>query len=459
MSLWLATVWLMAGAVFEAQEIPVDPGTPYEVTLADLDGSGKGGLAVSYPDRLVCYFGAWSDQEATVPFPAGTLVFDIADLTEDGRPEVLALTGDHLYSTPVPVPGRAAESWTPLFAVSSDAVIRQAVPIPVPLVLRRSGQPAVAALVAGGRLRLYRPDGTETAAYPTGPEAPAKLSIGSPFVAVSIWPPQQGAAALEWRVSRHWTGIPVLPGDIPVGGPAEPPSREQLTGMARHGNPEMPETWPAFPLRSDGGSERVLFLYPADGTTDSLVRVRRVFQEAGRETVPRLSTARRYPGRVIPPADEPPDFNRDGWSDLLLWSADQPTYTVGTLTRTIARQTWPVRLSVHLFEPARNAFSAAPEWGVSLAVPLQWMLEALADRHLVCADFNGDGRMDIGLSEAPDRYQVWCSSPMGLRTEPSEMVILSAALEQLLYAMDLDRGGRTSLVFRTNRGLAVLRAR
>lgn len=462
MSMWMAAVLLTAGAVFDVQEMPVAPDMPYEVVLADLDGSGKGGLAVVQPDRLVCYFDARSDQTASVSLPPETLVLDIADLTEDGRPEVLALTADRLYSAPVPAAGTEGDSWKMLFAVPSLAVARPAVPVPVPLVVRRPGQAAVVAVMTGGRLRLYRPDGTETASYPAGPEAPAKLSIGSPFVAVSVWPPQRELAGLEWRVSRHWTGVPVLPEDLPVGRPAEPPDRVQLTGMARHGDPEAPGTWPVFPLRSDGNAERVLFLYAADGTADSLVRVRRVFREAGRESAFRLSTARRYPGRVIPPVDLPPDFNHDGWSDLLLWSADQPAYTVGTLARTMVRQTWPVHLAVHLFDPDRNAFSAAPAWGVTLEVPLPWMLDALADRlpvrHLVCRDFNGDGRVDIGLSEAPDRYRVWCSSPLGLRPESSETVRLSAALEQLQYATDLNRTGRTSLVFRTEQGVAVLRA-
>ncbi|MBP9002167.1 MAG: VCBS repeat-containing protein [Candidatus Hydrogenedentes bacterium] len=463
MNAWLILVMLSAGAVFDLQEMPIDPGTSSEVTLADLDGTGRAGLAVASAERLVLYFGARSDLRAELRFPPETLLFDIADLNGDGQPDVIALTPDRVYSVPVPRAGADADPWRERFTLDAGALNRPAAPVPTPLVLRRSGRPAVLAVVTGDRLRLYQPDGTEEASYGIGPESPAKMSIGSPFVAVSVWPPQRDGAAQEWRVSRHWTGVPVLPDEIPVDRPVAPPDRELLTAMARRGNADQPETWPAFPLRPGGGPERVLFLYASDGTMDSLVRTRRLFAEAGREATSRLSTIRRYPGRVIPPRNAPPDFNHDGWSDLMLWSADQPTYTVGTLTRTLARQTWPIRVAVHLFEPDRNAFAAMPEWAVTLEVPLGWMMEALGDRfparHLVCADFNGDNRVDMGLSDAPDHFIAWCSSPVGLRQEPSETVTISGSLDTLLYAVDLDRGGRTSLVFRTDRGVAVLRAR
>lgn len=459
----MALLLLASGLVFDVHELPVDPGVAFETTLADLDGTGRAGLALAFANRLTLYFGARPDRPATLPFPANPLAFDIADLNGDGQPEVIALTPDRVYITTVPRPGSDAEPWREAFAVDAGAVARPAVPVAMPLVLRLPGRPAVVAVAAGDRLRLYRPDGTEVASHGIGPEDPAKVSIGNPFVAVPVWPPQRGDALLEWRISRNWTGIPDLPEGIPVSRPGSASDRARLTAMARHGNPDQPEFWAGFPLRPGGGTERVLFLYAEDGTMDSLVRVRRLYPEGSREATPRLSTARRYPGRVIPPRDNPPDFNHDGWADLLVWSAEQPTYTVGTLARAMTRQTWPVRLAAHLFEPDRNAFAAAPEWSAVLDVPLEWMLDALGDRfpgrHLVCADFNGDGRVDIGLSGAPEQFSAWCSSPLGLRPEPTETVAVSGSLETLSHAADLDRSGRTSLVFRTSRGVAVLRTR
>lgn len=460
---WATAALLAAGALFDAWEIPLGPGESVQVTLADLDGSGNGGLAVARPGRLEVYPGARPDQRAETVFPPNTVAFDIADFNGDGRPEVLALTPDRLYSAAVPQPGQAAPPWEERFAVSAQDIAQPPVPVPAALVIQPAGQPALLAVPFGDHLRLYRRDGAVARTYPTGPGAPVTLSIGEDFLAVSAWPPQRGTDALEWRISQHWTGVPALPEDIPTRRPVNLPNREQLISLARYADMERPDLWPGFPLRDAGRPDQAQFCYTRDGTLDSLVRVRRMPPESGREATPRVSTARRYPGRVIPPGETPLDVNHDGWADLLLWNAEQPTYTVGTVMRAATRKTWPARVAVHLFDPERNAFSATPFWSVPLEVPLWWMADALADRipvrHLMCADFNGDGRVDIGFSDAPNQYRIWCSSPIGLRAEPAESPVFSGPLEELLYAADLDRNGRTSLVFRSREHLAILRAR
>ncbi len=100
---------LLGGAVFDAWEIPLLPGEKASVALADLDGSGRAGLAVARADRLEVYFGARPDARAELPFPKGAACFDVADVNGNGMSEVIALTPEGLYAADVPRPGEAPQ--------------------------------------------------------------------------------------------------------------------------------------------------------------------------------------------------------------------------------------------------------------------------------------------------------------------------------------------------------------
>lgn len=432
--------------------------------VADANGRGGGDLYVIDGDRLTVYpegtpAGAWS-----FPLEPGVSALDVGDLDGDGLPELVAVCGERIVRHSLdPAAGGASET---LFTLATRLSAPSPRAFPFVLVVTRDGRPLLA-LPTEDTLELRTAAGAVAESHPIGPDAAQRVSFGHPFTAMMVDPPRVGPGdSLEIRVSRSQAYIPDLPRDLlpvdPVGSLVR--SVPGLQSPAVAAGPV--ESWPWIPLRTGGESpdERVYFAHAPDGERGTLLSVRRaVVPAAGTGRELRMSQPRRYPGYALALGDPAPDFNLDGHTDLVFWNATPPAPTVGAVSRALTGGNWPVRLAVHLFDPAKGRHKVRPEAMLEAGVPVPWLLDAAGGaaplRHIVVADFNGDGRADLGFSPAPNAFWVWMADISGTAPGVVERFTLPGPADGVVFRSDLDGQGRTTVALRGENAFYVLRAR
>lgn len=396
-----------------------------------------------------------AEQAATVVMDPAAGPVDVADLSGDGLSEVVCIAGDRILRYPIPKNGLAAlaAAGKEVFSLRTQLSASRGA-FPYVLVVPWEGAPALG-LPTEAAFEIRRLDGTLAEAFPLGDDAPQRVTYGRPF---SYWvssPPQAGAQAwLDLTINRISSYEPVIPADVL---PVVPPRRAARSrGVVRAGDgQENHSRWLWFPVRK-ADERRVFFALAPPHYSDTLVVVQKDSADAVSAERPRTTPALRYPGVILPPDDALPDLNGDGFTDILLWSTPEPGVSVDALTRAVLGRTWPLRVTAHLFDPERQRYEAQPKRVLECRVPVGWFIhsqEQMPLRHVVLADFNGDGRTDIGASDDEKRYTVWLSGE-------GDGAVLSSVfadpVESVVFAEDVRENGRTVIGLRTQRAVHVL---
>jgi hypothetical protein len=79
-------------------------------------------------------------------------------------------------------------------------------------------------------------------------------------------------------------------------------------------------------------------------------------------------------------------------------------------------------------------------------------------RHIVLADFDGDGMTDFACSPAPKEYAVWLFTEKGFSAAPAFRRVFPTGIAGIALRDDLDGQRRTSIVLRGEGRLYVLKA-
>lgn len=451
-SLLLLSLLLARTDLFDVQSYPYEH--PHAVCfVADMGGDREAELFVLDGQRLTLYENGLAEDPKVLDLPVGTSAVDVADITGDGLSDVVALQGEQVVRYSL-----EKGTWTlPAALFRLETIFSHGIHRPFlhVLVLKRAGTPLLG-LPREDSFELRSADGRLLESYPIGMDAPHHVAYGHPFNCVSVDPPQTGPPdALEFRVTRVLAFKPSLPSDLLPVEMQNPAYRRATPRQAREAEGLEAESWPWFPLRKSGEeSAKVLYALSGSGGDDSIVRIQQPAGEGTKNSSNgKLQTGptRRYPGTLIITAEDLPDFNADGYVDLLLWKAKEPTPTVESLSKALMGETWPVSFSTHLYVPDNGRYASETASRITLNIPLGWLLGMGMEgplRLTALRDFNGDGATDFGCLSAPNVYSAWCCGPKGFGAEPAFEYRFPETLQDLSLRADLSGQGKTSLVLR-----------
>lgn len=454
---------MAAAAIFEHETAPItQPGARAFAARGDVDSIAD--VFVQQANALTVYPSAGTRVPVAVSLEPGTSAYDVADIDGDSQPEIIAVCGTRLRAHPIVPPGPPRD----LFEANTSLRDASAEPVPRVLAVAYQGR-LVIALPCPEALQLRAPDGALIASFPTGPDAPQRVSLGSPFSAAPLRRPQlTSGAGIEMRVWGRLESQPELPANLLPIGRQYPQYKRAPFAQARGGGDTSggaDDVWPSFALETAVGvkATRVLYAPAPNNPGRTIIRLRQQ-KDPGSISDENTVTGppRQYPGRCVVLDEDLPDFNGDGCADLFLWSAPEPVLSIDALTRAVTGRVWPVRLAAHLYAPQKQRFEPVAAGEIALDAPVAGFMAAEPAReplaNIVLRDFNGDGRTDFACSTTDTVFAAWLCKPAGFSKEPDFSLVLNEPVEAVEFRADLAQNGRTSLCLRTAGAFHILRA-
>ncbi len=442
------------GASFDVKTVAAAASNT-RVFVAQADGDAAPEIFVVSGFKLTMLQDSGNRENLTYTLDDDTAVIDVLDADGDGIPELYSVVGTEIRWRSLAIGGSASTSAV-LFSRDTLLARSDGGPRPYVLATRWRGRPALAlpeseglviVSLAGEVLHRFPVDGTRR---------------GHPRPTYAVPPQAGGPGALEFWVDNTFDAQAPLeredPSDILLMS-----ARRASYAQARAASKLPPEDWPWFLLAPGTDPERrVMYALSDPGRGDTLLRMRgRRTRDAPAATAPfDYSPERRYPGTIIVPPETPPDFNADGFADLLLWSSPRPGTSIDSLMRAAQMRNWPVRLATHVFSPTRNIYEGQPVARIEVRLPLAWTLmpkNGLPLRHLVLRDINGDGRTDIALATGRARFALWlCKSPGFFSKGPDCTAELPEPIREVALVADMGEGRPSIIALRGAKAVYVL---
>jgi len=436
-------------ALFEVHSMPA-PFPNAQVLLANADGDATADVFIVDASRLVAYPSAADHAPVTIPLAEDTSAFDIADLDGDGRNEVIGVSRERILCYTILTEG-AASPPRELFTLHTQFADVAGGPYPEIIVVKRVGHPLLA-LPCSEAIEMRGMDGTLLSRHPIKEKTEIYSDSLFGFLLRSC-----GDLSIGVSMDRYPDPQSALPDGLSAT-LLEDAIKHRPYGYERPDDrSEEPYWW--FTLKTDGTAHlRVLCSpgSPRHPVTNIRIREASSKEDDFLDKNITLGPERRYPGNLILSADRP-DFNHDGYVDLVLWNAPMPGMSVDALTRAITGGAWPLDIAVHLFSPEKKRFEPVPRAQISLTVPVLWFFQRGPIQNEVFRDFNGDGRTDIACSNAKNTFAAWLFTENGFSRSPDFQYTFPEPISGLEFAADLDGKGRTSIGLRGEKNFYLLR--
>jgi hypothetical protein len=444
-----------SAGVFDMVSIPLEhPDAQVFPVAADNDSTGE--IAVLAGHELRIYGIENGSLRCSITLPRGCSAFDIFDADDDGTAEVLAIQSDRVLLIELDAPQSSPRE---LFRAGHVFDPSGAYPTPHILATRRNGTWLVA-IPRESSLELRTLEGDLVENIPQNGEEQHAVLFERPFVARTAYPNLVApAGAIEMHIDQ------VVVHDTLSPPPRDARNASRSTGFVHRRPADESEyrLWPWFSLTADDRArDRVLYTLTEPGYEDTLIRIEQpaTTPPAGDKTGNQVSPARRYRGSLIPPWQTLPDFNGDGYTDLLLWTAPQPGRSMQAVTRALTSRSWPLELRVHYFDPDKKHYNPQNIGTIDTRVPIGWFLQPQTGTPLslpLFGDFNGDGRTDIAFATDVNEFSAWTATGEGFPAQPSFRHAFPENLDTLVTRADLDGTGRIGAVLRGDRHVFVLK--
>lgn len=436
------------GAFFEVHTFPLD--RPSEKTdraeaqtfFANADSDEIADLFVLQQNKVAVASSATGLRETMLP--QGVSAFDVADLDADGKFEIVAIHGTSVVRLALGLQGGVVEP-VKLFEAESLYARASAIPTPAVLVVSSDETGNVAlALPTDSGMELRALDGAliRTQEYA---QSRNRMIVGRPTSfrtgeSLNL----NFLAGADFQLDA---------GSGPAGGVdgVAHYSEHNSAGALREAAAEQPVNWPWFVVRNEKAKTSRAYC-AVEESLNTLVRMADVAIDADGTpaSIAAPGPERRYPGAMIPIGDAPPDFDGDGYADLLLWNAPRPGISVDALLRAVVGRNWPMTLTVHLYSPDKGRFEPMPATELVYRVPVTWFLTGgVPLRNYVLADFNGDKKTDLAMCTSENEYSVWLYSD-GFAAAPDETHTFTENITGIELTGDVAGNGKTSIVLRSD---------
>ncbi len=454
---WVAALAVGVLSGFEVQSLPLPEDDP-EVFLVRESTPGKR-LFVVQDGRDLRAYPLHGGPVLRASLPDGVRAYDLADFDGDGQTEILTTDGERVRSIGW-TGGSDRDEIQELFTAPADLPSHFGMPYRYPLAFVRDGS-IFLGLRHNRALGLWSRDGEQVGRYPESVSGSAFDLTESFHLSVSSSRPVESGGELAFTVGRFTAFEPVLPEDLRPADAVRALAPAPTPTVADVVEYDDPERWPWFVVRrGDGTLVRAYYSRSPRRDPETLIALRSLSAEDDLNPLGEVTAPLRYPGLLVLSADEAPDFNGDGFGDLLLWQADQPTGSVDSVVRTLSAGTWPVRLTVHLYSPESGRFEprAHTSRAYRQSIDLLYAVQE-GPGWLIARDFNGDGRADLALAGAQARntLSIWLWGKPGLSGDADFSHRFDDPIERIRFVEDIEDAGRYSLGIETKGRLHVVR--
>ncbi|MBX7258269.1 MAG: hypothetical protein K1Y02_18040 [Candidatus Hydrogenedentes bacterium] len=439
---YLLTVLALSSNAFDVQTVPAEEAKPY-LFYAQGDAQANAAVCALTGNTLVIY--SRSGDAKTLALPDGVGAFDIAPLEDGGAPRLVCLRGSQVFAIPLDAASAQRIEPVPLFEIEKPVPGISARPFPHVMVVMDEGRRGIMVPVQGAE--EFR--GTSGELLKTYPSAQIEDADDA---GVRVFASLRGLTRLSpGELAYQISGMGPIGSGLP----------ENLTAERSEGGHHTYIYEPEFPLSRTDVTLRVGYDYhPA--TWDTLLKMPMVVPKGNAplavDEQEKKGPARRYPGTLMVDPEYSPDFNGDGYTDLLLWSSPKPGISIDSLIRTAVGNTWPVRITIHLYSPDKKRFEPAPMTSITLQIPVFWFVDVGKGHPFplwLARDFDGDTKTDLLLPASDSSLSVWLAVD-GFKAAPSDTLSFLEPLQGIVASSETDAKGRTGLVIQGQNRLFIL---